>query len=79
VELFKIKGGEKMIERVVKEHGHTPEDAKLWMSRVKYAELCQIDEERTSDSVEILKSVGLVPPEFETERLYDASWTSTTG
>ena len=68
IRLFKSEGG--MIERIVKDHGHTHDDAKLWMSRVEYADNMNIDEKRTNDSVDILKSVGLVPPEFEAEKLY---------
>ena len=70
IRLFKSEGGKEMIERIVKEHGHTHDDAKLWLSRVEYADTMKIDEDRTNDSVDILKSVGLVPSDFQTEKLY---------
>ena len=70
IRLFKVEGGGEMIERIMKEHGHTEEDAKLWMSRVEYSDSLEIDEKRTKDSVDILKTVGLVPADFETDRLY---------
>lgn len=77
VKLFKtniIKKGQssgtsEMIERIMKEFGHTDEDAKLWFSRVSYANDMRIDGAKTIESVNILKSVGLVPQSFDVSML----------
>lgn len=77
VKLF-TKGDDAIIERICREHKHTEEDARLWLSRVVYAVSdpaapMAIDASHYSNSVDIMKSVGLVPNDYAADTLWEQS------
>lgn len=77
VELFE-KGDSAIIERICKEHKHTDEDARLWLSRTVYATTdakspMAIDKGHYAKSVDIMKSVGLVPNDYAVDSLWAES------
>ncbi|KAJ1399124.1 hypothetical protein B484DRAFT_406420 [Ochromonadaceae sp. CCMP2298] len=73
VDIFRkeAEGGDAVsIQRIVAEYSHTPEDAKLWLSRCTYADAMAVDLQQIQRSLDILKKVGLVPPEYAVEKLW---------
>lgn len=65
------------IASIVKDFGHTAENAALWMSRVQYADssTMAVDLGVTRNSLSILKQIGLIDEEFPIEGL----WTKDDG
>lgn len=67
------KGSEgigEMIACIVRDFGHNETDAKLWHSRVRYSDDMRINRAKTTESMKILKSIGLVPAEFDMSVLF---------
>ena len=80
VELFK-NGGEETIDRICREHKHTSEDARLWLSRTQWAvesaKPMALDKSHYSKSLDILKETGLVPEIFDVEKLWNGNEAAT--
>lgn len=79
IKLF-VQGNDEIITRICKEHKHTEEDARLWLSRVEYAVSdmaapMAIDADHYRRSVDIMKDVGLVPKDYPAESLWLQSKT----
>jgi len=80
VSLF-VNGGVDSINRIVKEHKHTNEDAQLWMSRCEYMTqdfkediaAFAIDREHYQRSLDIMKQADLVSQDYNVEQLYENS------
>jgi ABC-type nitrate/sulfonate/bicarbonate transport system substrate-binding protein len=67
------------VERIVREHGHKPEDASAWLEKVQYCSgsaALPVKESVFADSVRILWQIGLVPEEFQTDLLWCDGVTS---
>ena len=62
--------GKTSVERLVRDFGHTEEDANLWLSRARYSESMHLNRENTIESLRILKLVGLVSAEFDDSLIY---------
>jgi len=79
---------EAAVERICADHGHQKEDARLWLSRCRYAVSSPsspsssaaassplppmaISREKYSSSIDVLKSVGLVPASFVVDELWN--------
>ena len=61
------------IARIVRDHGHTPEDAALWLTRVRYAgQGMPVSKAGTQKSVDALARAQLVPKEnFSVQTLWE--------
>ena len=75
-----VQGNDEIITRICKEHKHTEEDARLWLSRVEYAVSdmavpMAIDADHYRRSVDIMKDAGLVPKDYPAESLWLQSKT----
>lgn len=66
---------EAVVDRICREHGHTPTDALAWLASCKYAinqdhPPFAVSRDVTARSVRVLQEVGLVPLGFAVEELW---------
>lgn len=69
------------VERIVSEHGHKPGDAAAWLEKVQYCNTSaalSVEESVFADSIKILKQIGLVAEEFQTELLWSDGTTANS-